>query len=91
MNYFKCPHRTRQPEIKDFWTDAHRCTYCGAINPEKFIDAIMKGKEIVFGSKTKKFYLDDIEFDHEHCTDEQFKEVKNFYESNLMRIVTESI
>ncbi len=89
MNTFTCPSREKIVSyIKDFWTEEHKCTYCGCIDPEKIIEAIVKEEEITFNSTEKAFYLGELKFDYKHCNPDQADIIRNYYDSKLMKIVT---
>lgn len=52
-----CPDRTRQFEIKDFYTDSGQCTYCGCLSIEKFLEYIDKGFSVKLDPENKIIYI----------------------------------
>lgn len=86
MNFFICPNRNQNTTMKDFWTEEGKCTYCGSIQPDKFIEKIMEGKEILVDKVNHLMYTDDRVFSMEHCDDSQREIIKNFYETGMMKV-----
>lgn len=86
MNYFVCPKRDRQFEIKDFWTTANRCSYCGSISPDLFIKLALSGKFVTMVKINKTFVIGDMVMRYDHCTSEQKVEIKKMYDNNLINL-----
>ena len=55
MDYMVCPLRNRQFDIKDFWTNSEKCSYCGSIKPEYFFELINEGHSVKSDKLTRTF------------------------------------
>lgn len=95
MADFKCPRREevntnifKLPE-SDHWREDGRCSYCGSMSGDDFMEAVRKGDEIgptdknykcyVGGGALKKFYF-------MHLTTEQKKEFVDLLNKKAINI-----
>jgi len=87
MDKFKCPGRTRESAILDFWTKSGKCAYCGSIHPDEFFKLINEGKEATAIIDTKTFYFDkNTKLCHHHLNKEQQKLVIFLYKNKMFKI-----
>lgn len=88
MDYHTCPNRTRQFEIKDFYTDEDKCTYCGSISPQKFLILIKSGIKVRIDKVNKVFIIDNsMKFHYNHCDVETQDKIASMYKNGDIKII----
>ena len=93
MEFMVCPLRTRQFDIKDFWTEAGRCTYCGSISPEEFFKLVEDGFSIRLDRVNKSFNFtgnkSHIVFHHSHLDDDQRDRLTKLYNEKRITVLND--
>jgi len=86
----RCPRRKEQHDRGgyDAWVN-DRCTWCGSLHPDRFMEAIHAGAEIGPTDKSYKAYVDGPmqgKFYFQHLSAEQRDAFVAAYNSHVMRI-----
>lgn len=87
---FTCPRRCEGPAYatkdEDHWRDDGRCSYCGSISPDVFLQAVARGDEVGPTDKNYKVYValprpdvgdrrhSEAKFYFQHLSEEQRRE-----------------
>lgn len=79
---FTCPRRIEGfgplcDEIdEDYWMDDNKCSFCGCLNPDKFMERVKNGDQLDPTDKNYKVYLLDPwnKFYFQHLPQDQMKE-----------------
>jgi len=91
MEYMVCPLRTRQFEIKDFWTTTNRCTNCGSISPDDFFNLLNEGYSVRWNKETKVFtFTGDKQyyhFNYNHLNHEDRITIQHMYNEKKITLI----
>lgn len=87
---FTCPRRyesyAQNAENADSYVGG-KCSYCGSVEPEEFLQAVREGIEVGPTDKSYKAYLNDHQkFYFQHLNQEQRAEFIRLYNENIMRL-----
>lgn len=97
-----CPRRMREMgpwerrEDLDTWLpgEVTRCSFCGSMAPDEFMEAVRAGREVGPTDKTYKAYLRTdnpgsmVKFYYMHLSSDQKREFVDLYNDGTMKIST---
>lgn len=94
---FQCPRRdpamdavSNYPTI-DSWREDGTCSYCGSMNPDKFMELVEQGVEVIPTDKNYKAYIrhgghGQAKFYFQHLSKEQMVKFVDLYNSGTMKV-----
>lgn len=79
-----CPRRNENPAANLMFPDgdewkAGRCSYCGSMHPDRFMELVRAGSVLGTTSKSYKVYVENGKFYFQHLSHEQRQEFVDLY------------
>lgn len=94
---FQCPRRdpamdavSNYPTI-DSWREDGTCSYCGSMNPDKFMELVEQGAEVIPTDKNYKAYIrhgghGQAKFYFQHLSKEQMAKFVDLYNAGTVKV-----